>query len=184
MDVKTFSHVLKRQSKSPISLLGMDQLASVKFCLLIVVSSLILHGCASTPQSSSHRSGKLSQHDSRSTNMILLMENADEAYDSGNWNSAIELYEVILTSIPQDAYAWFRLGNALTRTGQINRAIYAYETSLSHNHAQFKPWFNLSTAHLLGAKIATLNSLQSISLNDPSRVMAESRLDILNALLE
>ncbi|MFK8078021.1 MAG: tetratricopeptide repeat protein [Granulosicoccus sp.] len=180
----TFRHVPKRQFKRLFPNAQTHLLYSVYVCLLIVLSSLVLHGCAFTPQTNTHSFGKFDQNDSRSTNMILLMENADEAYDSGNWNSAIELYEAILASIPQDAYAWFRLGNALTRTGQINRAIYAYETSLSHNHGQFKPWFNLSTAYLLGAKIATLNSLQSISLNDPSRALAETRLNRLNALLE
>lgn len=182
--MRIFSVVHKRKPNCLIPCLESDQLTSVYFCLLLILSSLILSGCASTRHTNSRLSENFSQSDSRSTNMISLMENADEAYDSGNWKSAIEFYEAIITSMPQDAYAWFRLGNALTRTGQINRAIYAYETSLSHNHAQFKPWFNLSTAHLLGAKIATLNSLQSISLNDPSRAMAESRLDKLNALLE
>lgn len=184
MDVKTFSPVPIQQAKKLSACLEMNQLNSIGFYLLVVVSSLILQGCASVPQTTTQQSGKFSQPASRSTDMILLMENADEAYVSGNWDGAIQHYEAILTTIPHDAYAWFRLGNALTRTGQINRAIYAYETSLSHNHAQFKPWFNLSTAHLLGAKIATLNSLQSISLIDPSRAMAESRLETLNALLE
>lgn len=85
MDVKTFSPVPIQQAKKLSACLEMNQLNSIGFYLLVVVSSLILQGCASVPQTTTQQSGKFSQPASRSTDMILLMENADEAYVSGNW---------------------------------------------------------------------------------------------------
>jgi hypothetical protein len=75
------------------------------------------------------------------------------------------------------------MGNALTQLGQYAQAVVAYETSLAADNGQFKAWFNLSTTHLLNAKVVTLNALRSIGMNDPSRKQVERRLDILTALL-
>jgi tetratricopeptide (TPR) repeat protein len=108
---------------------------------------------------------------------------ADNAYNSEDWVQASNSYREVIETIPNDAYAWFRMGNALTQLGQYAQAVVAYETSLAADNGQFKAWFNLSTTHLLNAKVVTLNALRSIGMNDPSRKQVERRLDILTALL-
>jgi Flp pilus assembly protein TadD len=111
------------------------------------------------------------------------MAQADSAYDSEDWLEASNRYREVLDKIPDDAYAWFRMGNSLTQLGRYGEAVVAYETSLATDNAQFKAWFNLSTTHLLNAKVVTLNALRSIGMNDPSRNKVERRLDVLTALL-
>ena len=86
--------------------------------------------------------------------------------------------------MPQDPYAWFRLGNSLTRQGQYSHAIQAFEASLQHDARQAKPWFNLSTAHLLGAQLATLKAWEVMAQDDPSRQLIQHRLDALTQLLQ
>lgn len=117
------------------------------------------------------------------TSLYQLMGQADRAYDSEDWLRASKSYREVLEKIPNDAYAWFRLGNSLTQLGQYAQAVAAYETSLAADNGQFKAWFNLSTTHLLNAKVVTLNALRSIGMNDPSRDKVRRRLDILTALL-
>ena len=111
------------------------------------------------------------------------MAQADTAYISEDWGQASGSYRKVIEKIPNDTYAWFRLGNSLTQLGQYAQAVVAYETSLASDNGQFKAWFNLSTAHLLNAKVVTLNALKSIGLNDPSRAEVERRLNVLTALL-
>lgn len=112
-----------------------------------------------------------------------LLKEATWAYQNQRWDLAAALYREVLEHAPEDAYAWFRLGNCLTRLGQYSQAIYAYETSLQHKQRQSKPWFNLSTAHLLGAHVATLRALESLPAEDPKRSVVKQRLDVLAELL-
>lgn len=144
---------------------------------------LALQSCAASRLNFSQDIGTSSYGERDVSKINAAMQAADVAYDQGDWDQAIFYYKKILSAIPTDPYAWFRLGNVYTRIGKINQAIHAYETSLTYNSAQFKPWFNLSTAHLLGAKIATLESLKSINASDPTRAMVSSRLETLNLLL-
>jgi tetratricopeptide (TPR) repeat protein len=115
--------------------------------------------------------------------LYQIMNQADRAYASGDWMQASNGYRAVIEQIPNDPYAWFRMGNSLTQLGQYAQATVAYETSLAADSSQFKAWFNLSTTHLLNAKVVTLNALRSIGMNDPSRDDVVRRLDVLSALL-
>jgi tetratricopeptide (TPR) repeat protein len=160
-------------------------LCALTLRLLFVFFSGVLFtsGCSTFEGSATYqnvnRSGSNSPHDS----LYQLMGQADTAYESEDWVQASKSYRAVIEEIPNDAYAWFRMGNSLTQLGQYGQAVVAYETSLAADNGQFKAWFNLSTTHLLNAKVVTLNALRSIGLNDPSRYKVERRLDVLTALL-
>ncbi|WP_157736208.1 tetratricopeptide repeat protein [Granulosicoccus antarcticus] len=120
----------------------------------------------------------------QSQQLVNELNEADAAYAAGRWGRASAHYRVVLEQVPNDAYAWFRLGNTLTRQGQYSHAIQAFETSLQHEARQSKPWLNLSTAHLLGAQLATLKALEALARNEPSRQAVEDRLETLTQLLQ
>ena len=148
------------------------------FGIVFIISS------CSTIESAGVEQGSINSVSNSSHNSAYKqLAQADAAYDSENWLQASTLYKEIVNIIPNDAYAWFRLGNSLTQLGQYGSAVNAYETSLSADNGQFKAWFNLSTTHLLSAKVVTLNALRSLGLDDPSRTNVKRRLDILTALL-
>lgn len=147
------------------------------------VSGCSTLGTYTAHQSVTHTSSKKADNDHNDHNVYQLMGKADAAYNSENWAIASTAYRKVLEIIPNDAYAWFRMGNSLTQLGQYHKAVVAYETSLAADNGQFKAWFNLSTTHLLNAKVVTLNALRSIATNDPSRSTVVRRLDILTALL-
>jgi len=152
-------------------------------CLFTVLLALVVSGCTSLKYDSLgtySNEGRLSQNGSLTFDAL---DKADNAYRQRDWFLAESAYRSVTQELPKDAYVWFRLGNSLTQLGRYKEAVDAYEQSLSINNDQYKSWFNLSTTHLLSAKLATLQSLQSLPTEDPSRGLAEQRLDVLTALL-
>ncbi|MGK0231182.1 MAG: tetratricopeptide (TPR) repeat protein [Gammaproteobacteria bacterium] len=153
---------------------------NVNLLLAVVSGVLLTSGCSTFEGNATHQNF---EQTSSPHSLYQLMGQADNAYDSEDWLQASNSYREVIAKIPNDAYAWFRMGNSLTQLGQYGQAVVAYETSLAADNGQFKAWFNLSTTHLLNAKVVTLNALRSIGMNDPSRSKVERRLDILTALL-
>ena len=147
---------------------------------------LVLQSCAIT-SGVDKPNGNLQLNADNRRHLQQLFENinqADAAYQAGRWKEASGHYRGVLEQMPQDPYAWFRLGNSLTRQGEYSYAIQAFEASLKHDARQTKPWFNLSTAHLLGAQLATLRAWEVMAQNDPSRQAIQYRLDVLTKLLQ
>lgn len=159
----------------------------IKYLFVLLIGILLTSGCSTfagnTTDQDDRNYDRTHDYNSSKNSIYQLMAQADSAYDSEDWLEASNRYREVLDKIPDDAYAWFRMGNSLTQLGRYGEAVVAYETSLATDNAQFKAWFNLSTTHLLNAKVVTLNALRSIGMNDPSRNKVERRLDVLTALL-
>ena len=111
--------------------------------------------------------------------IFVLSARAREAYQQSRWIEAVALYQRVVEQVPNDADAWFRLGNTYAQQGNLLRAINAYERSLQNNHEQPKAWFNLSIAYLLNAQSAMRSAYQGMRPNDPARAMINSRLNAL-----
>jgi len=113
---------------------------------------------------------------------------ADAAYRDGRWIEAARLYEALTVAVPDDAYAWFRLGNTFAQQGDYARATAAYEASLERDAEQPKPWFNLSTAYLLRAQVAMTKAWERLRPGDPAREMIDQRIaglrDLMHARIE
>lgn len=146
----------------------------------LILTIATLQSCSSIPASAPDRplTGQSADR------LFVLVGQADAAYQRSQWDDASALYQKVLALIPDDPYAWFRLGNSLTQSGQYYKAIFAFETSLQHDSLQTKPWFNLSTAHLLGAQLATLRAMDSMDINDSARQSMQNRLNALTLLLQ
>ncbi len=153
---------------------------------LLLILAVALQSCAipSGVDASNGRAGHNSASSRQSQQLFFDINLADAAYQAGRWKEASRHYRGVLEKMPQDPYAWFRLGNSLTRQGHYSHAIQAFEASLQHDARQAKPWFNLSTAHLLGAQLATLKAWEVMAQDDPSRQVIQRRLDALSHLLQ
>lgn len=138
---------------------------------------LLCSGCAT--QGDTQEQG-LSE---KSPQVFELTTQADLAYRESRWIDAARSYQRLTQEIPQDAYPWFRLGNVYAQQGAYDRAIHAYETSLSNDAEQAKPWFNLSTAYLLNARLAMMRARDQLRPGDPARELIERRLEQLGALV-
>lgn len=145
--------------------------------VLFYAALLLGSGCAMQGE---HQEEGLS---AKSKQVLELTTQADRAYRESRWTDAARDYQRLTTEIPQDAYPWFRLGNVYAQQGAYDRAIHAYEMSLSHDAEQAKPWFNLSTAYLLNARLAMMRARDQLRPNDPARDLIEERLQQLAKLV-
>ncbi|MFK7996003.1 MAG: tetratricopeptide repeat protein [Granulosicoccus sp.] len=115
--------------------------------------------------------------------LFMMSVNAQRAYQQSRWPEAVRIYQQIVQHVPTDAIAWFRLANTYARQGAYQRAIQAYEQSLTFDSEQPKAWFNLSTAHLLNAQTAMQYAQTQMLNNDPAKNMVSNRLQILHSLV-
>lgn len=115
--------------------------------------------------------------------VFALAAAAEGAYRDGRWIDAERHYRRLAEAVPDDAWAWFRLGNVYVRQGDWERAIDAYERSIERDAEQPRPWFNLSIAYLLRARDAMERARRRLRADDPARAIIERRIDALGALL-
>ena len=135
-----------------------------------LISLLLLSACSSTSKKS------------ESSELFQVLDKADAAYAEGNWLEAEMYYQQLISKVPDDAYAWLRVGNARLQQGQISSAIAAYEASITHNPGQTKPYFNLSTAYMLQAQRALEMAKRNLQRHDPGLALVNQRIDGLKAL--
>ncbi|MCU7921007.1 MAG: tetratricopeptide repeat protein [Candidatus Thiodiazotropha sp. (ex Epidulcina cf. delphinae)] len=111
------------------------------------------------------------------------LEMADKAYEQGRWVEAEQHYQAIIEVAPKDFYAWFRLGNARLRQGNIEAAIHAYESALQRDPRQPKPYHNLAEAYLLLAQRSLHRSYGLLPKDAYERAMIEAKLEKLQAII-
>lgn len=140
-------------------------------------------GCASTGTTPARAAGAPVAGEPWTEDVFALSERADRAYREARWIEAARHYGELTDRVPQDAWTWFRLGNTFARQGDFERAVHAYEESLGRDAGQPKPWFNLSTAHLLRAQVAMTRAWSAMRPGDPARPMIERRLAALGELM-
>jgi len=154
-------------------------------CGLVVVS--LLNGCAlQLPIGASEPADvDVAQPSGEvpSDALFALSSRADTAYAESRWIDAVRSYQRVVEQVPQDATAWFRLGNTYAQQGAYDRAIHAYETSILHDANQPKPWFNLSTTYLLKAQNSMRRAHQRLRAGDPARHIIDKRLEHLGLLV-
>ena len=148
---------------------------------LVALFSLFASAC-STTSDGSQRSKKVGIK-IPAEDVFALSQEAQTAYTQSRWIEAVTLYQRLVEYVPNDADAWFRLGNTYAQQGAYERAIHAYESSLANNSEQPKAWFNLSTAYLLNAQTAMRQSYDGMRSNDPARALIDERLVALGDLL-
>jgi len=147
-------------------------------CGTLLAAAVVSGGCVSAPSAPAVESAP-----AESSAVFELSRQADRAYRESRWIDAVRDYQRLTEEVPRDAYAWFRLGNTYAQQGAYDRAIHAFETSLTHDAEQPKPWFNLSTAYLLNAQSAMGRARSQLRSDDPARLLIEQRMDVLGKLV-
>jgi len=78
----------------------------------------------------------------------VLFQEANDAYQSGNYERAITLYDSIMDMGFESAALYYNLGNAHYKTGSVGPAILNYERALKLNPGHKDASFNLRLANL------------------------------------
>jgi len=142
---------------------------------LVALLLLSLSGCVTV---NSNQSGKPDSEE-----IFKLAADADRAYVESRWLDAAREYQRLADLVPEDPYAWFRLGNTYAQQGSFNQAISAYQASIKRNPNQPKPWYNLATAHLLNAQDALRKSYGQLRADDPARMLIAEQLSSLESII-
>ena len=133
---------------------------------------LLIGGCATNSPLESTDSGSTDN----ATNVLDLIGTADQAYQQGKWNKAEKAYLAVIAKVPNDAYAYFRLGNSLARQLRYDEAAHAYSKSLSYDANKTKVYHNLAMIHLLQAETTLTAELKSIPENDGNAAQVKHML--------
>lgn len=86
---------------------------------------------------------------------------ANQAYASGDIRHAADLYEAVVAAVPDDADAWFRLGNARFRLQRLDEAGLAYERAIRIKPDHAQALYNLGVVRLKQAQAALVASAQA-----------------------
>jgi cytochrome c-type biogenesis protein CcmH/NrfG len=86
---------------------------------------------------------------------------ANRAYTAGDIRHASELYESVVTAEPDDAEAWYRLGNARFRLQKPDEAVTAYEHAVKIRPDHAQALYNLGVVRLKQAQAAMIASAQA-----------------------
>lgn len=161
---------------------GVGYRGFMRLLILLMLIAPILQGCASSSDPHKGQSGT-----SVSTDVLISRyQAADAAYRDQRWAEAVEEYQGLLAMLPDDAFLWLRMGNALAQIGRYGEAIAAFESSVRADPAQFKARFNLSTVHLLAAQAITQNlmALPDDVLSQTVHESVKARSAAISALLQ
>jgi cytochrome c-type biogenesis protein CcmH/NrfG len=96
-------------------------------------------------------------------------QEADHAYAAGDIRHAADLYASVVTASPDDAEAWYRLGNARFRLQEPDDAVVAYEHAIKLRPDHAQALYNLGVVRLKQAQAAMIASAQAGKPGDPLR---------------
>lgn len=110
---------------------------------------------------------------------------AERAYGAGEWPLAETHYRAWVATVPDDAEAWFRLGNIYARTARPDAAVSAYREALARDGTLGKAWFNMGIVQLRQAA-ESLHAMQAVlPPGDPAAVRgAAARAAVMTILDE
>ncbi len=105
----------------------------------MVALCLSLTGCASSENQEPQKT---------TPNIMSIQVRAEQAYKMARLDESESLYHQVLTSLPNYAPAWFRLGNIYTRTGRQEAAINAYKRCIDLEPSNKKALYNMSLVYI------------------------------------
>lgn len=121
---------------------------------LVLISLLaVLGGCAHLPGAGSGQGP-------------AALAAADAAYDAGEWTAAARAYRRHLEAAPDDALAWYRLGNAEARRGELAAAEAAYRESLRQDPGRAQARHNLGLVQLQLGRRNLLSARRELPATD------------------
>lgn len=126
--------------------------------LTLAVAALLIAGCASRPPADGPAPSAAIP--GRAEALLEAHARAEAAYAAGRHAEAADLYAGLAQARPGDAAYWYRLGNALVRTGEFADAGFAYQRALALEPGNSRAWHNLGVVHMHQAQQALAESVK------------------------
>ncbi len=145
--------------------------------ILVALQAVLLGACATNGQNS----GQLLPEESRATpELALLSQKAQLADAGGDVAKAEALYKAVLRNTPNDADAWYRLGNLYANNNRPAEAAIAYERTLVADNSHARAWHNLAIIRLRQSYAALLQAQITVNEEDPLTERIDNTLDQLS----
>ena len=123
----------------------MEQRIRFSAVVLTMTIGLLLSACATQP----HK---------ELSDVVGLQQQAQTAYDQGDWAQAQSRYLELTRILPDDESNWFHLGNVYAWTGQYEFAADCYRHVLAHEANHAKAWHNLGVVLMQQSQAAFVQS--------------------------
>lgn len=124
---------------------------------LLVCVCILFAGCASNP-------GHSGFYDKKS--LSDLNKEAYSAFENAMLERAEPMYREIVSRQPENADAFFMLGNIYLRMGHLDAAVSHYRTSIEIDPNQSRTWYNLYLATIQQAIGVLENGMSRVSDKD------------------
>jgi len=135
--------------------------------LLLMLLPLLMFGCAST---------------SHNTENYDLVANADKAYENGDFRSAELAYMELVHKMPNDPYAYFKLGNTFANQHKFDEALQAYYETLRRDETYIKAYNNIATVYLLKAEFSLQAAINNFPDDHQSAIAGRAKLNELRKI--
>ncbi|KAB7619582.1 tetratricopeptide repeat protein [Alkalilimnicola sp. S0819] len=93
-------------------------------------------------------------------------DRAAQAYQAEDWAAAEQGYAAYLNRRPEDAQAWFRLGNARAQRGKLEAAMDAYDRALALAPDDSRARHNRGLARLQAGVVDLLEARRGLPRSD------------------
>ncbi len=106
--------------------------------------------------------------------MMSFLEQGNDYYRKGNYESAAKAYRRAVSNKENPALAWYNLGNALYQNGSPEKAVSCYKSAVVNAPGFIKGWQNLGTLYYdlgdFGACISVLEHLLILDKDNPAPI--------------
>lgn len=117
-------------------------------------------------------------------NAYTVEQEASEAYKNKQWNKAEKYYSELISLVPTNAEAWFRLGNVYVRNNKPDEAMAAYREAVIRSPDMGKAWYNMGTVSLRKTTHLYIEMLKYLDESSPLKQKAQDTADALLSILE
>lgn len=105
-------------------------------------------------------------------------EEAEELFQSENWGEAAEAFEALASADPRDGGAWFKLGFALYKAGEMTDAAEAWQRALELDYYPMISAYNVAAAKaILGDVEGAFKQLEravDLGFSDPELMRSDA----------
>ncbi|OGB27464.1 MAG: hypothetical protein A3I66_06150 [Burkholderiales bacterium RIFCSPLOWO2_02_FULL_57_36] len=117
-----------------------------------------------------------------SGNLYDMRRDAQVAYAGGQDERAEKLLIGLTRAVPNDAEAWFYLGNLYARTNRPEQATEAYQKSLMLNSGDVRAWHNIGVVRVREAWAAFIQAHHLAQPDDPLHAKLESLINAMEKI--
>ena len=144
--------------------------------LLTIFLALLLAGC--------NQLGVKKEDELKKPDLLLVQEQADEAYKNNDLAKSEEHYLTLVKALPDIPLHWFRLANIYVRTNRPEAAIGLYREAVLRDPKYAKAWFNLSIVQLKQSAYSLNEMLLYTDKKDPMYEKAKKLFDGIQTIIQ